>query len=70
MDDGVICMSSTEKFMAFESEDLSSDPGLATWVCEPRPVTSAVQPFIFHLKIKDKKSVSFVNPLWNEAALV
>lgn len=26
--------------------------------------------YFFHLWIKDKRSVSFVNPLWNEAALV
>ena len=60
------------KFMAYEFRwpgfrfQLGHTPGYVS----PGQSLWEFSLYFFHLWIKDKKSVSFVNPLWNEAALV
>lgn len=60
------------KFMAYEFRrpgfrfQLGHTPGYVS----PGQSLWQFSLYFFHLWIKDKKSVSFVNPLWNEAALV
>lgn len=60
-----------EKFMAFEFRrpEFRSQLGHTPGSVSPGQSLWQFSLYFFHPRIKDKKSVSFVNPLWNETAL-